>query len=55
VPGATVEWRRVSGPFFGNILAEFLAEGRRATTVLHRSARHADGGLRELSRLVLSA
>ena len=54
VPVPPVEWRRVSGPFFGNELAEFTADGRRASTVLWRSGRSLGEPMREVARLMLS-
>jgi phosphodiesterase/alkaline phosphatase D-like protein len=54
VPRPGGGWRRVTGPFFANELAEFVADGRRASTVLWRSGRSLEEPLREVSRLVLS-
>ncbi|MFN2562959.1 MAG: alkaline phosphatase D family protein [Jatrophihabitans sp.] len=55
VPPATVSWRRLAGPFFGNEVATLVIEGRHAETVLRRSA---PGGapeeLIEVSRLTLA-
>ncbi len=38
VPKSSVTWDRLSGPFFGSEIAELLLTGRRAETVLRRSA-----------------
>jgi hypothetical protein len=37
VPRPRLSWTRLAGPDFGNELAEFVAHGRRAETVLRRS------------------
>ena len=38
VPRTSLDWDRLAGPFFGNEIAEFVADGRRAETVLRKSA-----------------
>ena len=38
VPAMPLTWTRVSGPFFGNEIAELVVDGRRADTVLRKSA-----------------
>ncbi|MGI8679327.1 MAG: alkaline phosphatase D family protein [Jatrophihabitans sp.] len=38
VPSASLDWDRLAGPYFGNELAEFVADGRCAHTVLRTSA-----------------
>jgi hypothetical protein len=56
VPSVSVSWNRVSGPYFGNELAEFIARGREAETVLHKSSPTArEDELHEVSRVTLSA
>jgi hypothetical protein len=52
VPRPSLEWERLAGPHFGNDLAEFVADGRHAETVLRKS--HGTG-LREVNRLTLAA
>ena len=55
VPPASLRWSRLAGPYFGNELAEFIAHGRRAETVLRQSASSGkDAGLHEVSRLRLA-
>jgi hypothetical protein len=54
VPKVSVSWKRLSGPYFGNELAEFVATGRRAETVLWESPAGEDGQFREVSRLTLA-
>lgn len=54
VPPPPLAWRRVSGPFFGNEIAEFIADGRHAETVLKRSGPDPADGLQVVSRLVLA-
>ncbi|HEV7203662.1 MAG TPA: alkaline phosphatase D family protein [Jatrophihabitans sp.] len=55
-PRTKVDWDRLSGPHFGNELAEFIATGRRAETVLWKSAAPDDpANLHEVARLQLSA
>jgi hypothetical protein len=55
VPPVSVRWTRRNGPFFGNELAEFIADGRRAETVLRKSAPAADPAeLHEVARLQLA-
>ena len=56
VPKPSVSWRRLEGPYFGNELAEFVAEDRHAHTVLRKSARTSDEReLTEVARVELSA
>ncbi len=38
VPRPTVQWSRTNGPYFRNEVAEFVARGRNAETVLRQSA-----------------
>jgi hypothetical protein len=52
VPRPSLDWARLAGPHFGNDLAEFVATGRRAETVLRQSH---GAGLREVNRLTLAA
>jgi hypothetical protein len=55
LPPMTVDWDMLDGPFFGNELAEFLADRRRADVVLRTSVPSADGGrLREVVRRTLA-
>jgi phosphodiesterase/alkaline phosphatase D-like protein len=55
VPPPSLTWKRTSGPYFGNELAEFIADGRSAHTVLRRSAPRDDPAqLHEVARLDLS-
>jgi hypothetical protein len=55
VPPPSLTWKRTSGPYFGNELAEFIADGRSAHTVLRRSAPRDDPAqLHEVARLTLS-
>jgi hypothetical protein len=44
LPPLTVQWRKLDGPFFGNELAEFVAQGRHSQAVLRRSVQSDDGG-----------
>ncbi len=54
VPPMTVEWTRVSGPDFGDEIAEFVCDGRRAESVLRQAARADDPReLVEVGRVVL--
>ncbi len=56
VPRTEIDWDRLSGPFFGNEIAEFVADGRRAETTLRRSAsRDPDARLVEVDRQVLAS
>jgi hypothetical protein len=56
VPPVTVSWTRLEGPYFGNELAEFIAHGRAADTVLREAAKSTDDKeLREIARVRLSA
>jgi hypothetical protein len=56
VPPVSVRWERLSGPFFGNELAEFDARGRQAETVLRKSSgRGDDARLVEVDRQVLAS
>jgi hypothetical protein len=55
VPRASLSWRRLAGPFFGNEVALLVIEGRHAETVLKRSAPlDAPEELVEVSRLTLA-
>ena len=55
VPAASVSWRKLSGPFFGNEVATLEIDGRSAETVLRRSADHdAPEELIEVARLKLA-
>jgi hypothetical protein len=42
VPPVSVQWTRLSGPYFGNELAELTFTGRRADAMLRRSAPRSD-------------
>ncbi len=55
VPKVGVEWKRLCGPYFGNELAEFVAAGRRAETVILQSPPGDRPHLREVSRLTLAS
>jgi hypothetical protein len=56
VPKPSFTWERLDGPFFGNELAEFIARGRHAETVLRKSAPTADAAqLRSVARRELAA
>jgi len=55
VPVPPLSWRRVNGPFFSNELAEFVASGRAAYTVLTESAAEGDARqLVEVARVTLA-
>ncbi|MBE7188030.1 alkaline phosphatase D family protein [Jatrophihabitans endophyticus] len=55
VPVPSVRWTRSVGPLFRNELAEFVADGRSAVTLLRQPASSSDdSGLTELTRLRLS-
>jgi hypothetical protein len=55
VPDVHLEWTRLSGPYFGNELAELVVDGRRAESVLRRSAADANPAeLVEVGRVRLS-
>ncbi|MGH8861435.1 MAG: alkaline phosphatase D family protein [Jatrophihabitantaceae bacterium] len=55
VPPVSLRWTRLAGPYFGNEIAEFVAHGRQATTVLRKSAPVADRAeLHEVARLELA-
>jgi hypothetical protein len=55
VPDVPLEWTRLSGPYFGNELAELVVDGRRAESVLRRSAADANPAeLVEVGRVRLS-
>ena len=55
LPPMKVDWNRLDGPFFGNDLAEFHADGRHAQAVLRKSEPSDDGGtLREVARRTLA-
>jgi hypothetical protein len=55
VPPLTVRWKKLTGPYFGNEMAELVIRGRTAETVLRKSARSAEeGGLCEVARVKLS-
>ena len=53
VPRPSLRWERLAGPHFGNHLAEFVARGRSAETVLRKSS--SSGELHEMNRLTLAA
>jgi hypothetical protein len=53
VPRPHLDWDRIAGPHFGNDLAEFVASGRHAETLLRHTTGH--GELREVNRLTLTA
>ncbi|SHG80272.1 PhoD-like phosphatase [Jatrophihabitans endophyticus] len=56
VPRTSVRWRRLAGPYFGSEIAELVISGRRAETVLRRSAAPGDEGeLVEVDRRTLAA
>jgi hypothetical protein len=52
VPRPSLDWTRLAGPHFGNDLAEFVVNGRRAETVLRQSH---GATLRDVNRLTLAA
>jgi hypothetical protein len=52
VPRPELGWDRIAGPHFGNDLAEFVATGRHAETLLRHTTDH--GELREVNRLTLA-
>ena len=55
VPVPSISWARRKGPFFRNELAEFVADGRSAVTLLRQPASSSDDtGLTEVTRLRLS-
>ena len=54
VPPSSLRWSRVAGPHFGNDLAEFVAHGRHAETVLRQSSAQRETKLREISRVQLA-
>ena len=55
VPPASFRWSRLAGPHFGNDLAEFIAHGRSAETVLRQSTKSTDPDeLHEVARLTLA-
>ncbi len=55
VPPVSLRWSRLTGPHFGNEIAEFVADGRRAVTTLQRSsARSGQDELREVARIRLA-
>ncbi|WP_375490150.1 hypothetical protein [uncultured Jatrophihabitans sp.] len=54
-PRTEIDWQRLSGPFFGNEIAVFATDGRRAEMVLHKSASAApDARLVEVDRQQLA-
>jgi PhoD-like phosphatase len=56
VPPMSISWTRTAGPFFGNELAEFVADGRHAETVLRTSDSASDRSrLHVVDRRVLAA
>jgi hypothetical protein len=56
VPRTDLDWDKLSGPHFGNELAEFVAHGRAAYTVLRKSApARSHEELVELARLNLAS
>ena len=56
VPPIEISWTRLTGPYFGNELAEFVADGRAATTVLRKSTEDDEPEhLHEVARVRLSA
>ncbi len=56
VPPLTMSWSRLSGPYFGNELAEITFSGRHAETVLRRSSASGDSAeMVDVDRLQLSA
>ncbi|WP_375502580.1 alkaline phosphatase D family protein [uncultured Jatrophihabitans sp.] len=54
VPPSSLRWSRVAGPHFGNDLAEFIAHGRQAETVLRQSSAQREIQLTEVSRVRLA-
>ena len=54
VPPSSLRWSRVAGPHFGNDLAEFIASGRQAETVLRQSSAQREPTLREVARVQLT-
>ncbi|GAB2467355.1 alkaline phosphatase D family protein [Jatrophihabitans fulvus] len=56
VPPVSVRWQRLAGPFFGSEIAELVLDGRRAETVLRRSAGSEESDeLTEVDRRTLAA
>jgi hypothetical protein len=56
VPKPSFTWQRLDGPFFGNELAEFIADGREAETRLRKSAPTKDEAqLKDVARVTLTA
>jgi hypothetical protein len=56
VPPVRISWTRLEGPYFGNEIAEFIAHGRAAETVLRKAAADTDDeDLQEIARVRLSA
>jgi hypothetical protein len=55
VPRISVSWTRLSGPFFGNELAELFFTGRRAETCLHKSSATTPAELSEVDGRTLAA
>jgi hypothetical protein len=52
VPRPGLDWERLAGPHFGNHLAEFIATGRQAETVLRKSSARSE--LQEVNRVTLA-
>jgi hypothetical protein len=56
VPRPSFTWTRLNGPFFGNEMAEFVAQGRQAYTVIRKAAPVKDPAqLHEVARVTLAA
>ena len=56
VPRSSIEWSRTSGPYFGNEVATLVLDGRRAESVLEKSApADAPEELIEVASVVLSS
>jgi hypothetical protein len=56
VPASFIRWRRIKGPFFRNEVAEFVARGRGAETILRQSAPADDAAqLHEIARVQLAS
>jgi PhoD-like phosphatase len=56
VPPPSFSWTRLNGPFFGNEMAEFVAQGRRAYGVIRTAGPVKEtAGLDEVARVTLAA
>jgi hypothetical protein len=56
LPPMTIAWNRLAGPYFGNEISTLTFDGRRAESVLERSApSDVPAELIEVGRLTLSS